>query len=365
MTNMSKKITFKKVNVPAMTVESWKEKIPASVSQVEKAVITEDGVTETTYRIAFKKLESPGYIKVREDDVKFIHFCESSANGATCSHMALGSAIGSMFGIKVNKVGFPTEPVIFEIDDEKFEDVSEEIGVLPPVKTSAAPSTSAPAPAPAATPTSSPKRDWKHGWNEVQDYLQEQGLNTRMILQVRERRQEICDTVSMTTMAVEPKKPAFPYVGEMLQRAIRHILMGKDLILQGDKGSGKDTLVSTIAWVFGLPLYLQTGNSDETKESVVGENTIVQGPKGMEVEFRKTAFATAVEVGGLSHYAELNMLSGDVTSIFHSVLDDNKQLSTQVGSILRHKGHLFIGSINVGEQYGGVKKLNGGAPCCV
>ncbi|MFC5449139.1 hypothetical protein ACFPOG_12775 [Paenibacillus aestuarii] len=75
--------------------------------------------------------------------------------------------------------------------------------------------------------------------------------------------------------------------------------------------------------------------------------------------YRKTAFATSVEVGGLSHYAELNMLSGDVTSIFHSVLDDNKQLSTQVGSIIRHKGHLFIGSINVGEQYGGVKKLNG------
>ncbi|MFC5449137.1 hypothetical protein ACFPOG_12765 [Paenibacillus aestuarii] len=287
---MSKKITFKKVNVPAMTVESWKEKIPAHVSQVEKAVISKDGATETTFRITFKKLESPGYITVTEDDVKFVHFCESSAKGSSCSHMALGSAIAGVFGVSIGKVGFPTEPVIFEIDDEKFEDVSNEVGVLPPVKTSAAPAptaptTSATAPTPTAPPTTSTKRNWKDGWNEVQDYLQDQGLNTRMILQVREMRQDFCDTVKMTTMAVEPKKPSFPYVGEMLQRAFRHILNGKDLILQGDKGSGKDTLVSTIAWVLGLPLYLQTGNSDETKESVVGENTIIQGPKGMEVEF--------------------------------------------------------------------------------
>lgn len=360
---MAKKITFKKVNVPAMTLETWKEKVPMHVSRVEKATVMKDGNTSHTFRVTFKKLESPAFIEVTEDDVKFVHFCESSANGSQCAHLALGAALGNLLGASITKMGFPSEPVTSDIDDSKFVDVSEDAGVLPPVAAAApAPAVSAastPTPTPAAVSKPSEKRDWSVGWNDVQDYLQEQGLDTRQILMVKEKRIEICDTVQMTTMAVEPIKPNFPYVGEMLGRAIRHVLNSKDLILAGDKGSGKDTLVSTLAWVFGLPLYLQTGNSDETKESVVGENTIVQGPKGMEVEFRKTAFATAVEMGGLSHYAELNMIDGDVTSIFHSLLDENRQLATQVGSIPRHKGHLFIGSINVGEQYKGVKKLNG------
>lgn len=35
------------------------------------------------------------------------------------------------------------------------------------------------------------------------------------------------------------------------------------------------------------------------------------------------------------------------------------QLGTQVGNIKRHEGHIFIGSINQGDQYSGVKQLNG------
>ncbi len=349
-----------------MTIQSWKEKIPSHITQVHKTEVQDENAKkQTLYKIEFNKLDHPGYIQVTSEDVKFIHYCEANANGSSCTHLALAIAVANEFGIKVDKVGFPKDPVIFEIDDEKFECVSEQLGLLLPVSVSSGPasasaSTKSKNPAPKITSsTSKAKRDWKAGWNEIQEYLQDQGMTTRMIFEIREKRKSICDTVAMTPMAVEPIKPAFPYMGEMLGRALRHILMGKDLILVGEKGSGKDTLVSTIAWVLGLPIYLQTGNTDETKESIVGENTIVQGPKGMEVEFKKSAFATAVENGGLSHFAELNMLSGDVTSIFHSVLDDNRQLSTQVGSIKRHDGHIFIGSINQGDQYAGVKKLNG------
>lgn len=372
---MAKKITFKKVNVPQMTIESWKEKIPNKVTQVQKATnVNEEftvNETQTFYKIDFKKLEKPGYIQMTSTGNKFLHYCETNANGSSCAHVALALAIADEFDMKIDKVGFPKEPVVFDIDDEKFECVSDEVGVLPPVKPSSTPSFTSASTKPKKTASpknasSSTMRDWKDGWNAIQEYLQNEGLTTRTVLEVRNRRQVICDTVGMTTMAVEPAKPDFPYMGEMLGRSIRHILMGKDLILVGDKGSGKDTLVSTIAWVFGLPVYLQTGNADETKESVVGENTIVQGDNGMEVEFKKTSFATAVEKGGLSHYAELNMLSGDVTSIFHSVLDENRQLSTQVGSVERHDGHIFIGSINQGDQYAGVKKLNGAFKdrCC-
>ncbi|MDQ0255520.1 MoxR-like ATPase [Evansella vedderi] len=353
------KVQFKKVNIPGMTIENAKEKIPAHVTQVEKHA---SGV----YKISFKKLEDPGYLEEKNGKYRFIHYCEANSKGSSCNHIALAAAIADMNGINVELVGFPKEPITLDLEEKDFEDVSESVGVIPPVKEEEEeePSTLASTPkksTPAKSTTSKPskKRDWKKGWNEIQDYLHEQGITTRMILQIREKRQEICGSVQMTSMAVEPAQPKTPYMGETFGRAIRHILMGKDLILVGDKGSGKDTLISTIAWVLGLPLYLQTGNGDETKESIVGENTITQGAKGMEVAFKKSPFATSVEMGGLASYPELNMLSGDVTSIFHSVLDENRQLATQEGSIQRHDHNIFIGSINVGDQYSGVKKLNG------
>uniref|UniRef100_UPI00370392BE AAA family ATPase n=1 Tax=Paenibacillus cremeus TaxID=2163881 RepID=UPI00370392BE len=128
------------------------------------------------------------------------------------------------------------------------------------------------------------------------------------------------------------------------------------MLLVGNKGCGKDSLVNTIAWVLGYPLYLQTGHKGYTSETIVGEN--MPTGKGLEVAFKYTAYATCVMNGGLVHFAELNMLMPDATSIFHSVYDDNKQLSTPYGTVPCHAEHLFIASINVGEQYAGVKALN-------
>ncbi|MBP1931791.1 AAA family ATPase [Ammoniphilus resinae] len=355
---MSQKITFKSLNVPMMTVEAWKEKIPAYVQQVEKN-------PSGNYKITFRKTDHPGYIIAKDDKVRFIHYCEANSKGQSCAHTAIALATASILEFKIDLNGFPTAPITLPEMEKDLEDVSELVGVVPPVKpskpaaTSSVSGTSTTAAAPAKTSTAVSKRDWKDGWNEIQDYLQDQGVTPRMILEIRQRREQICDTVEMTTMAVFPKKPKTPYIGEMLGRSLRHILMGKDLLLVGDKGSGKDTLIATLSWIFSLPLYLQIGNGDETKESVVGENTLVQGARGMEVQFKKSPFATSVEKGGISSYPELNMLSGDVTSIFHSVLDENRQLSTPEGVIERHADHIFIGSINVGDQYSGVKKLNG------
>lgn len=343
-----------------MVIEGYKEKIPNMITRIEKG--EKDG--QPVYRISFKGLDGEGIIFQDDTSGKFIHTCEKSANGSACSHLALAVAIGDQVDMEVQRTAFtklPAESLIQKwFGDVEFEDVSEEFDVLTPISTSPSRSSSSSTKAPKTKPTfKSYKRDWKDGWNEIQEYLQNEDIPMRLILQIRDLRKVFCDTVTSTSMAMEPVKPEFPYTGEMLGRSLRHILMGKDLILVGDKGSGKDTLVSTISWIFSLPLYLQTGNADETKDSVVGENTIVQTDKGMEVEFKKTSFATAVEKGGLSHFAELNMLPGDVTSIFHSVLDDNRQLGTQVGNIKRHEGHIFIGSINQGDQYSGVKQLNG------
>ncbi|KIV58925.1 hypothetical protein AM501_24015 [Aneurinibacillus migulanus] len=353
------KITFKRFNLPKMTLESAKETISTSVKQLETVQNT------FGYRITFTGLNQPGYIYKVQGKVVFSHFCEHASKGSSCSHMKYAAAAMDMIGTPIEYVGFPKSPSLpAELKDVSFEDCSIEINVVPPLPTTSMSSpSSTPIPAASVVPSISKvaapqKRDWTLGWNDVKDHLTEQGVSARIIMQIQDKRKEICETVFLTPMAVEPTKPTTPYMGEMLGRALRHILLGKDLLLVGDKGSGKDTLVATLCWIFGLPLYLQPGNSDETKESVIGENTVVQGDKGMEIRFNESAFTTAVVSGGISHYAELNMMHGNVTSIFHSVLDENRQLASQVGSFQRHQYHIFIGSINVGEQYVGVRKLN-------
>lgn len=359
MTKMNFK--FKRISVPAMTIEAWKGNVHQHLERVDMNAT--NGVT----RIKFKEIEPNGFLIQN----RFIHYCEANASGNQCSHIAVGLAVASQLGIEVEKVGFPKEPSDYDflnqLKEEEYKNVNEEVGLLPIVKedeidaaesVEAEPEEKEEISSAPATPKKA-FRNWKQGWNDVQAYLEEQGLSTRVIIQIQKLRKDICESVQMTTLADDPIKPKTPYIGPVLGRTLRHILNGKDILLIGEKGSGKDKLVQTLSWILSLPLYLNTGNVDENKDSVVGERTVVQGLKGMEVEFEYSPFATAVEQGGMSHIAELNMMPGDTTSIFHSVLDDNQSLPTPKGVIKRHPHHIFIGSINVGDQYVGAKKLNG------
>ena len=47
-----------------------------------------------------------------------------------------------------------------------------------------------------------------------------------------------------------------------------------------------------------------------------------------------------------------------MTSVFHSFFDDNGVISTPLGSYKLHPHTLFCASMNVGEGYEGVQKLN-------
>lgn len=353
------KISCKRITLNSMVIENTLEKVPELVERVERS-------DSNLLRIQFKGLENPGYIT---EDGKFLHYCESTAIGGQCNHIALAGTIAHDAGLEVSIVGVLKTPEQLDslrakFDSVDYEDISDQFGVIPP---SPAPSSTTSVTASAAAPSSEsetpsvPKpssafRKWSDGWNEVTDHLKSEGISPRLIIAVREKRQSYSENVANSIMAMPPQKPAVPYMGSMLGRAIRHVLNGKALFLRGEKGSGKDTLAATLAWIFNLPLYIQTGNSDESKDSIVGEQEF----KDNETRFKKSVFATCVENGGLMSYPEINMIHGDTTSIFHSVLDENRVLSTPEGAIPVHEGFVFIGSLNPsGGQYAGTKDLNG------
>jgi len=343
--------TFAKTNALA--------RIPQNVSLIERADMTRDGSTIYCLRISYKDLDNPGYL-IADDEVKFYHCCDAAANGTNCNHWVYAGAIAGEHGHAIEKTYFPKSPVdyqniIDDLDIFDYKDISSEFGVTstntPTVtSTTGTPKTS-------ATPKSTviTKRDWSDGYNEVLEYLKSENIEPSVIARIKELRKSIFENVQMTEMATDPIKPDLPYMGSYFGRAIRHILSGKDILLNGEKGCGKDTLVATIAWVLGLPVYIQTGNENETKESIVGERSFANG----EVFFKLSPFASSVKFGGITNYSELNMVHPSVTAVFHPVFDENRQLPTVEGAITRHPNHIFIGSMNIGEQYAGVSLTNG------
>ncbi|WP_186446056.1 AAA family ATPase [Paenibacillus cremeus] len=358
---------FTRNTLPGITAKQYKEKILDYVSRIKRAEIVEDGKVATYLRIDYMDGNKSLWVS-KEGQSDYVHYCEAFAGKRACPHLACSVAIADILLGNIERFALPKDPdelnaLIAAIPSSEFHDVSKAFGILAPPEEEELPDAVPVAPAPVSKPstpasaaTPKGKRDWKVGWTEIENYLLGQGIDRRLLVKVQSKRKAICDLTAATPMSIEPMAPSTPYQGKMLERALRHIIMGKSLLLVGNKGCGKDSLVNTIAWVLGYPLYLQTGHKGYTSETIVGEN--MPTGKGLEVAFKYTAYATCVMNGGLVHFAELNMLMPDATSIFHSVYDDNKQLSTPYGTVPCHAEHLFIASINVGEQYAGVKALN-------
>ncbi|MGV2885896.1 AAA family ATPase [Paenibacillus taichungensis] len=368
-TATKKRIKAQGTTINPMVLASVLPQIPSKINQVERAEVDRGGSRAIALRFQFAGLRDPGYIISDENGVSCFHFCEACANGNNCNHWVYAGVVAHELGMELKKTYFPKDPSDYGhliSDFVDFEDISLQFGVVPPISSGSPPSAGAVSTtgvAPTAAPMISTKtatpiavqRDWTVGYNDVLAYLKSEGVEASMIVELKELRKSIYDNVQLTTMATEPVKPDLPYMGSYAGRAFRHILAGKDLILIGDKGCGKDTLIATIAWVLGLPVYLQPGNANETKESIVGDRSFAKG----EVFFDLSPFATSVQFGGISNYTELNMIPGQITAVFHPVLDENRQLPTLKGPIPRHDHHLFIGSMNVGEQYAGVSLTNG------
>lgn len=355
---------FSRNTMPAIVSAQFKEKMIDYVSRIKRAEIVEDGKVASYVRIDYLDGSKSMWVS-KEGQSDYVHYCEAFAGKRPCPHLGCSLAIADMAKGQIERFALPKDPddlnaFISAIPGSEFEDVSENFGISAATEEeeeAPAEATVTPASVPSAS-TAAPKakRDWKVGWTEIENYLLGQGVDRRLLMRIRDKRKAVCDMTIPMPMSIEPVAPPTPYQGKMLERALRHIIMGKSLLLVGDKGAGKDTLINTIAWTLGYPLYLQTGHKGYTSETIVGEN--MPTGKGLEVAFKYTAYATCVMNGGLVHFAELNMLMPDATSIFHSVYDDNKQLSTPLGTVPCHLEHLFIASINVGEHYAGVKALN-------
>ncbi|MFY0519294.1 AAA family ATPase [Lysinibacillus sp. UGB7] len=348
-------LNFQKINITDVAIQTAKDSIPGFVENID----TFEGTNDNFYiRVKFKKLDLYAYIVIDTKNSLMVHYCENVEKNLSCKHRNILAAIANHYRYSIELANTKTKLVEYKdfvkrFEKVKWENKDDEFNLFPSISDSTTVQTPEVKNA-VIVHTQTIDRDWAAGWNEVQDYLDKQGVDIALQIKILERRKQISKYVPIQPEQSPPLKPKTPYQGEIFRRVLRHIFNNKHLILIGGKGAGKDTLINTIAWIFNLPKLLQIGDKDTSRESIVAEPAF----RNNQSTYDLSQFTKTVQMGGLVNYAEVNFLKGDTTSVFHSLFDDNETLATPIGPIHAHKEFLMCCSMNVGNGYFGVNKLN-------
>lgn len=149
-------------------------------------------------------------------------------------------------------------------------------------------------------------------------------------------------------------KPEMPFFGEeILEMAVSALLAGENLLLCGDKATGKNILAENLAWMFGRPVYNMSFHVNTDSGSLIGSDTFIDN----EVRLRKGPVYQCASYGGFGILDEINMAKNDAVSVLHATLDYRRIIDIPgYDRIELHPAARFIGTMNYG--YAGTKELN-------
>lgn len=150
------------------------------------------------------------------------------------------------------------------------------------------------------------------------------------------------------------QEPSMPFYGTgLLERAVAALLEGENLLLCGDKATGKNVLAENLAWIFGRPLYDISFHVNTDSNSLIGTDTFVDN----QVTLRKGPVYQCGIYGGFGVLDEINMAKNEAVSVLHAVLDFRRVLDVPgYERIELHPATRFIATMNYG--YAGTKELN-------
>lgn len=149
-------------------------------------------------------------------------------------------------------------------------------------------------------------------------------------------------------------KPSMPFYGtDILEKAVTALLEGENLLLCGDKATGKNVLAENLAWIFGRPIYNISFHVNTDSSNLIGTDTF----KNNEVQLRKGPIYQCAQYGGFGILDEINMAKNDAVSVLHATLDYRRIMDVPgYDRIQLHPATRFIATMNYG--YAGTKELN-------
>jgi len=107
-----------------------------------------------------------------------------------------------------------------------------------------------------------------------------------------------------------------------LSRALGYHLAGKNIRLVGEKGSGKNTLISSVCWVLNQPLCRVQGNSDMDKIDLLGGQAL----DDHGTHFELSNFIKTLIEGGDVVLDEINSVKPEIAILIHSLTDDARAI---------------------------------------
>lgn len=149
-------------------------------------------------------------------------------------------------------------------------------------------------------------------------------------------------------------KPQFPYFGDqVLEAAQAALLAGKNLLLMGEKATGKNVLAENLAYLFGRPLWNISFHVNIDAYSLLGSDSLRAG----DVYFRPGPIAQCAQFGGFGVLDEINMARNEAVAVLHSILDHRRIIDLAgYQAIPLHPACRFIATMNDG--YAGTRELN-------
>lgn len=148
--------------------------------------------------------------------------------------------------------------------------------------------------------------------------------------------------------------PRFRYHSEaILRAATAAILSGKNLLLVGEKSTGKNVLAENLAKLFQRPLWNVSLHMSIDAAALIGDDSLRDG----NVFFREGPITVASKVGGFAVLDEINMAKNEALAVLHSTLDYRRIIDMPGYDLIKiHPATRFIATMN--EGYEGTRDLN-------
>lgn len=302
------------------------------------------------------------------------HVCGASRNGSMCWHVAaMAILLLSAEGLAAPEEGFPVLQVSAPVPKGfGIEDLSHERGLpgdwtlleptenqeellrrvlaeTDPVSTE---SSGTEAPQSPQSALSDEGEERGEAMAEIAIYLSKNGLPDTFIQQVLARRRW---DLPQHLRARVPRSGRY-FGHRPLKAALAAILLERNVLLLGPAGTGKNVLAESLAWCLGLPQYTLSGNPQLREDRVVGADTFRKDHTGTPVVMWKDGrLATAMRVGGMLVFDEMNMTPPELAGIF-AVLDWRKTVETDETVIKADPHFCLVGTGNRG--YAGTSEIN-------
>ena len=183
------------------------------------------------------------------------------------------------------------------------------------------------------------------------DKLRELGISENLIKEIEKFRSQY--PVDKEYESRIPVPTQFYYGSDVWEQAITAVLCGENLLLVGEKATGKNLFAENLAGVFNRPRWDVSFHVNMDAASLIGTDTFRAG----EVTFRPGPVYTAAKTGGFAVLDEINMAKSEAMAVLHATLDFRRTIDVPgYDRLSLHPATRFIATMNYG--YAGTRELN-------